>query len=108
MEMSSDEDKDDETKTIMASEASSQNMQFYQMKLLTCKSNATSKLLKVVKIMFSKEPQMEIELHDLMNEDFEVKPICSIDELPEIDEEMEAYFPSIYDNKNKDGTAIVF
>jgi hypothetical protein len=34
MEMSSDEDKDAETKTIMASEASSQNMQFYQMKLL--------------------------------------------------------------------------
>jgi hypothetical protein len=51
---------------------------------------------------------MEIELHDLMNEDFEVKPICSIDKLPEIDEETEAYFPSIYDNKNKDGTAIVF
>jgi hypothetical protein len=29
-------------------------------------------------------------------------------ELPETDEETEAYFPSIYDNKNKDGTAIVF
>jgi hypothetical protein len=51
---------------------------------------------------------MEIELHDSMNEDFEVKPICSIDELPETDEEMSAYFPLIYDNKNKDGTAIVF
>jgi hypothetical protein len=51
---------------------------------------------------------MEIELHDLMNKDFEAKPICSIDELPETDEETMAYFPSIYDNKNKDGTAIVF
>jgi hypothetical protein len=51
---------------------------------------------------------MEIELHDSMNEDFEVKPICSIDELPETDEETSAYFPLIYDNKNKDGTAIVF
>jgi hypothetical protein len=58
--------------------------------------------------MFSKEPQMEIELHDSMNEDFESKPICSIDKLPETDEETAAYFPSIYDNKNKDGTAIVF
>jgi hypothetical protein len=51
---------------------------------------------------------MEIELHDSMNKDFEAKPICSIDELPETDEETVAYFPSIYDNKNKDGTAIVF
>jgi hypothetical protein len=41
------------------------------MKLSTYKSNATSKLFKVVKIMFSKEPQMEIELHDSMNEDFD-------------------------------------
>jgi hypothetical protein len=56
MEMSSDEDEDNETKTIITSEASSQNMQFYQMKLLTYKLNVTSKLLKVVKIMFSKEP----------------------------------------------------
>jgi hypothetical protein len=51
---------------------------------------------------------MEIELHDLMNEHFEAKPICSIDKLPETDEEKVAYFPLIYDNKNKDGTAIVF
>jgi hypothetical protein len=58
--------------------------------------------------MFSKEPQLEIELHDSMNEDFEAKRICSIDELPETEEETAAYFPSIYDNKNKDGTAIVF
>ncbi len=52
------------------------------MKLLTYKSNVTSKFLKVVKIMFCKELWMEIELHDLMNKDFEAKPICSIDELP--------------------------
>jgi hypothetical protein len=51
---------------------------------------------------------MEIELHDLMNKDFESKLICSIDEVLESDEETMAYFPSIYDNKNKDGTAIVF
>jgi hypothetical protein len=51
---------------------------------------------------------MEIELHDLMNVDFEAKPICSINELPETDEEMAAYLPSIYDNKNKDDTTIVF
>jgi hypothetical protein len=108
MEMSSDEEEDDEIKTIIASEASSRNKRFYQMKLSTYKSNATSKLIKVVKIMFSKEPRMEIELHDSMNEDFEAKPICSIDELPETEEETAAYFPSIYDNKNKDGTAIVF
>jgi hypothetical protein len=76
MEMSSDEDEDNETKTIIASEASSQNMQFYQMKLLTYKSNTISKLLKVVNIMFSKEPRMEIELHDSMNKDFEAKLIC--------------------------------
>jgi hypothetical protein len=94
MEMSSDEEEDDEIKTIIASEASSRNV--------------TSKLIKVIKIMFSKEPRMEIELHDSMNEDFEAKPICSINELPETEEEMAAYFPSIYDNKNKDGTAIVF
>jgi hypothetical protein len=62
----------------------------------------------VVKIMFSKELRMEIELHDLMDENFESKPICSIDELPETDEDTAAYFPSTYDNKNKDGTAIVF
>jgi hypothetical protein len=108
MEISLDDDEDDETKTIIASESSSRNMQFFQMKLLTYKSNATSKLFKVVKIMFSKEPQMEIELHDSMNEDFKSKPICSIDELPETDEKMVAYFPSIYNNKNKDGTVIVF
>jgi hypothetical protein len=91
MEISLDDDEDDETKTIIASETSSRNMRFYQMKLSTYKSNATRKLLKVIKIMFSKEPRMEIELHDSMNEDFE-----------------SAYFPSIYDNKNKDRTAIVF
>jgi hypothetical protein len=108
MEMSLDEEEEDEIKTIIASEASSQNKRFYQMKLSTYKSNATSKLIKVVKIMFSKEPRMEIELHDSMNEDFEAKPICSIDELPETEEETAAYFPSIYDNKNKEGTAIVF
>jgi hypothetical protein len=108
MEMSSDEEEDNETNTIIASEASSRNMQFYQKKLLTYKSNATSKLFKVIKIIFSKELQMEIELHELMNEDFESKPICSMDKLPETDEEMAAYFPSIYYNKNKDGTAIVF
>jgi hypothetical protein len=68
----------------------------------------TVKLLKVVKIMFSKEPQMEIELHDSMNEDFEAKPICHINKLPETDEEMSACFSSIYDNKNKDGPATVF
>jgi hypothetical protein len=56
MEISSDEDEDDETKTIIASKASSRNMRFYQMKLSTYKSHATSKLLKFVKIMFSKEP----------------------------------------------------
>jgi hypothetical protein len=108
MEISLDDDEEDETKTIIASETSSRNLRFYQMKLSTYKSNATRKLLKVIKIMFSKEPQMEIELHDSMNEDFESKPICSIDEFPETDEEMAAYFPSIYDNKNKDRTAIVF
>jgi hypothetical protein len=43
-----------------------------------------------------------------MNEDFEAKPICSIDELPETDKEMSVYFSSIYDNKNKDGPEIVF
>jgi hypothetical protein len=108
MEISLDDNEDNETKTIIASKASSRNMRFYQMKLSTYKSNATSKLFKVVKIMISKEPQIEIELHDSMNKDFELKPIYSIDELPETDEEMVAYFPSIYDNKNKDGTAIVF
>jgi hypothetical protein len=108
MEISLDDDEDDETKTIITSETSSRNMGFYQMKLSTYKSNATRKLLKVIKIMFSKELRMEIELHDSMNEDFESKPICSIDEFPETDEETAAYFPSIYDNKNKDGTAIVF
>jgi hypothetical protein len=108
MEMSSDEEEDDEIKTIIVSEASSRNKQFYQMKLSTYKLNATSKLIKVIKIRFSKEPRMEIELHDSMNEDFEAKPICSIDELPETEEETTAYFTSIYDNKNKDGTVIVF
>jgi hypothetical protein len=108
MEISLDDNKDNETKTIIASEASSQNMRFYQMKLSTYKPNATSKLFKVVKIMFSKEPRMEIELHDSMNKDFELKLSCSIDELPETDEETVAYFPSIYNNKNKDGTVIVF
>jgi hypothetical protein len=96
MEISLDDDEDYETKTIIASKASSRNMRFYQMKLSTYKSNATSKLFKLVKIMFSKEPQMDIKLHASMNEDFESKPICSIDELPETDEEMAAYFPSIY------------
>ena len=71
MEISLDADEEDETKTIIASETSSRNLRFYQMKLSTYKSNATRKLLKVIKIMFSKEPQMEIELHDSMNEDFE-------------------------------------
>jgi hypothetical protein len=108
MEMSSDEEEDNEIKTIIVSEASSRNKRFYQMKLSTYKSNATSMLIKVVKIMFSKEPRMEIELHVSMNKDFEAKPICSIDELPETEEETAAYFPSIYNNKNKDGTAIVF
>jgi hypothetical protein len=56
MEMSLDEDDDDETKTIIASEVSNRNMRYYQMKLSTNKSNMTGKLLKVVKIMFSKEP----------------------------------------------------
>jgi hypothetical protein len=54
--MSLDEDNDDETKMIITSEASSRNMWYYQMKLLTYKSNTTGKLLKVVKIMFSKKP----------------------------------------------------
>jgi primase-polymerase (primpol)-like protein len=92
MEMSLDEDDDDEIKTTIAREVSNRNMQYYQMKLSTYKSNMTGKLLKVVKIMFSKELGMEIELHDLMNEDFEAKTICSIDELPETDEETSAYF----------------
>jgi hypothetical protein len=96
MEMSLDEEEDDEIKTIIASEASSRNKRFYQMKLSTYKSNVTRKLIKFVKIMFSKEPRMEIELHDSMNEDFEAKPICSIDELPETEEETAAYFPSTF------------
>ncbi len=56
MEISLEDNEDDETKTIIASEASSRNMRFYQMKLLTYKLNATRKLFKVVKIMFSKDP----------------------------------------------------
>jgi hypothetical protein len=81
MEMSLDEDDDNEIKMIIASKVSNRNMWYYQMKLLTYKSNVTGKLLKVVMIMFSKELQMEIELHDSMNDNFEVKIICSIDEL---------------------------
>jgi hypothetical protein len=104
--MKNSEDEE-ETKTVIASDSSSSNLQCYQMKLSTNKQNATGKLLKVVKIMFCKDPQMEIELHDSMNDVFEAKPIYSIKDL-ESEEEREAYFPRIYDKKNKDGTAIVF
>jgi hypothetical protein len=43
-----------------------------------------------------------------MNEDFEDKPICNSNDIPETEAERLAYFPSVYDKKNKDGTSVVF
>jgi hypothetical protein len=71
MEESLDEEDEEETKMVIASDASNSNMWYKQMKLSTNKSNVTGKLLKVVKIMFCRDPQMEIELHDSMNDVFE-------------------------------------
>jgi hypothetical protein len=71
MEESLDEEDEEETKMVITSDASNSNMWYYQMKLSTNKPNVTWKLLKVVKIMFCKDPQMEIELHDSMNDVFE-------------------------------------
>jgi hypothetical protein len=78
------------------------------MKLLTHKKNATGRLMKAVKTMLNKEWHMEIEFYDLMNEDIEEKAICNSDKLPEREDERVAYFPSVYDKKNKDGTLVVF
>jgi hypothetical protein len=108
MEVSSEEEDDDEVTMVIASEAISQKMRCYQMKLLTHKKNVTGRLMKAVKTMFNEEWHMEMKLYDPMNEDIEDKPICNSDELPEREDERVAYFPSVYDKKNKDGTLVVF
>jgi hypothetical protein len=59
MEVSSDKEDEEETKT-----ASSHKMYHYQMKLSTHKKNAMGQLMKVVKTMFKEERSMEIELYD--------------------------------------------
>ena len=107
-ESSEEEEEEEETSTIVPSDASSHKMQFYQMKLSTFKKKATASLMKVIKIMFTIDTRMAIELFDSTNEDFEDKPIYCFEDLPETTEETAAYFPPVYDKKNKDGTSIVF
>ena len=51
---------------------------------------------------------MVIEQFDSQNEAFKDKSICCFEDLPETEDEMAAYFPSVHDKKNKDGTSIVF
>jgi hypothetical protein len=56
MEESLDEEDEEETKMAIASDASNSDMWYYQMKLSTNRLIVTRKLLKVVKIMFHKDP----------------------------------------------------
>jgi hypothetical protein len=84
-------------------------MQYYQMKLLTFKKKAIASLMKVIKTMFIIDTRMVIEqFHSKNDEPKDDQPICCFEDLPEMEEELAAYFPLVYDKKNKDGTSIVF
>jgi hypothetical protein len=99
---------DDEMPTVVPSDGNSINMLLYQMKLLTFKKKATASLMKIIKTMLMIDKRMAIEQFDSQNEAFKDKPICCFEDLPETEDEMAAYFPSVHDMKNKDGMSIVF
>jgi hypothetical protein len=63
--------------------------------------------MKIIKTMLMIDKRMAIEQFDSQNEAFKDKPICVFEDLPEMEDKMAAYFPSVHDKKNKDGTSIV-
>jgi hypothetical protein len=101
-------EEDDEMPTVVPSDGNSINMLLYQMKLSTFKKKATASLMKIIKTMLMIDKRMAIKQFDSQNEAFKDKPICGYEDLPEMEDEMAAYFPSLHDKKNKDGTSIVF
>ncbi len=47
------------------------------------------------------------QFHSKNDEPKDDQPICCFEALPEMEEELAAYFPLVYDKKNKNGTSIV-
>jgi hypothetical protein len=94
--------------TVVPSDGNSINMLLYQMKLSTFKKKATASLMKIIKTMLMIDKRMAIKQFNSQNEAFKEKPICGFEDLPEMEDEMAAYFPLVHDKKNKDGMSIVF
>jgi hypothetical protein len=101
-------EEDNEMPMVVPSDGNSINMLLYQMKLSMFKKKATASLMKIIATMLLIDKHMAIKQFDSQNEAFKDKPICGYEDLPEKEDKMAAYFPSVHDKKNKDGTSIVF